>query len=95
MNANHGQLSPEERENQQRHIAALEAAVWAVEHHRELAELAYNAENEQELSRELQNRTGYTADQCDTIMWLQIQRLTKHAREQLTANLHEMKQQFH
>ena len=70
-------------------LAGLKASLWAIDHHVELAQLATNSIDAADLEAQLQQRFGFTADECNWITSQPVIRLTSSYRATIVSQIDE------
>ena len=70
-------------------LAGLKASLWAIDHHVELAQLATNSIDAVDLEAQLQERFGFTADECNWITSQPVIRLTGSHRATIVSQIDE------
>lgn len=70
-------------------LAGLKASLWAIDHHVELSQLATNSIDAADLEAQLQQRFGFTADECNWITSQPVIRLTSSYRATIVSQIDE------
>lgn len=70
-------------------LAGLKASLWAIDHHVELAQIATNSIDAPDLEAQLQQRFGFTANECNCITSQPVSRLTSSYRTAIASQIEE------
>ncbi|ALU73755.1 hypothetical protein H351_32200 (plasmid) [Rhodococcus erythropolis R138] len=72
-------------------LTGLNASLWAIDHHVELAQIASTSEDTADLEAQLQQRFGFTPDECSWITSQPVIRLTRSCRATIESQVNETK----
>lgn len=70
-------------------LSGLNASLWAIDHHVELAQIASMSENTADLEAQLQQRFGFTPDECNWVTSQPVVRLTRSYRATIESRIDE------
>lgn len=70
-------------------LAGLKASLWAIDYHVELAQIASASEDTADLVAQLQQRFGFTADECNWSTSQPAIRLTRSYRASMESQINE------
>lgn len=70
-------------------LTGLNASLWAIDHHVELAQIASASEDTADLVAQLQQRFGFTSDECNWITSQPVIRLTRSYRATMESQINE------
>ncbi len=70
-------------------LAGLNASLWAIDHHVELAQIASTSEDTAELEAQLQQRFGFSPDECNWVTSQPVIRLTRSYRATIENQIDE------
>jgi DNA gyrase/topoisomerase IV subunit A len=70
-------------------LAALNASLWAIDHHVELAQIASTSDDTADLEAQLLRRFGFNPDECNWVTSQPVIRLTRSYRATIENQIDE------